>query len=140
MGGVELDGVEARGEGAARRRREGGDDAAQPGRVEPFRPACASWTPATAPCPSTNRTTRASGSIWASSHSPRSPGEMRPRASTAVASNTTMPAPPTARLPRWTRCQSFATPSVAEYWHMGDTAIRLRSVTSRSCRGVKSMR
>jgi hypothetical protein len=37
--------------------------------------------------------------------------------------------PPAARLPRWTRCQSFANPSLAMYWNMGDITIRLRSVT-----------
>jgi hypothetical protein len=104
-----------------------------------FRPACAIWRHGTAPWASTKRTMRASGSIWPSSHSPRSPGEIRPRGSTAVASNTTSPAPPTARLPRWTRCQSFARPSSAEYWHMGETAMRLRRVTSRSVSGSKSM-
>src|ERR1035438_9820351 len=61
---------------------------------------------------------------------------MRPRASTAVASIITSPAPPTARLPRCTRCQSDANPSTLEYWHMGDTAIRLRNVISRMVRGV----
>lgn len=35
-------------------------------------------------------------------------------------------------------CQSFANPSTLEYWHMGDTPIRLRSVTLRSCRGAKT--
>ena len=57
---------------------------------------------------------------------------------TAVASAITSPAPPTARLPRCTRCQSVGRPSRAEYWHIGETAMRLRSVTSRSRSGVKS--
>src|SRR5262245_21282903 len=48
----------------------------------------------------------------------------------------TAPAPPTARLPRWTRCHSVARPSWQEYWHMGETAMRLARVTSRSGRGV----
>jgi len=39
--------------------------------------------------------------------------------------------PPDARLPRWTRCQSLAEPSTLEYWHMGDTAIRLGIVMLR---------
>ena len=51
----------------------------------------------------------------------------------------TRPAPPTAREPRWTRCQSVARPSSQEYWHMGDTMIRLRSVTARNENGVKSI-
>ena len=67
---------------------------------------------------------------------PMSYGEMRPRASTAVASMQTSPAPPTARLPRCTRCQSLANPSSEEYWHIGETAIRLRKVTSRMASGV----
>src|SRR6476469_5532558 len=66
---------------------------------------------------------------------PRSTGLIRPSAVTAAASVSTAPAPPTARLPRWTRCQSFANPSVLEYSHIGDTMIRLRSVTSRSFSG-----
>ena len=58
---------------------------------------------------------------------------MRPSAFTAVASVITMPAPPTARDPRWTRCQSVGTPStVAEYWHIGETKMRLRNSMSRS--------
>ena len=61
---------------------------------------------------------------------------MRPRGSTAVASMQTSPAPPTARLPRCTRCQSLANPSSEEYWHMGETAIRLRKVTLRISSGV----
>ncbi len=37
------------------------------------------------------------------------PGVIRPSGETAVASAITSPAPPTAREPRWTKCQSFAT-------------------------------
>ena len=65
-------------------------------------------------------------------------GLIRPSGETAVASVMTSPAPPTARLPRCTRCQSVGYPSRAEYWHIGETAMRLRSVVSRSRRGVKS--
>ncbi len=54
---------------------------------------------------------------------------IRPSAVTAVASTITSATPPAARLPRWTRCQSSANPSLATYWHMGDITIRLRSVT-----------
>ena len=60
---------------------------------------------------------------------------MRPSGATAVASTMTSPAPPTAREPRWTKCQSFATPSSAEYWHIGETPMRLRSVTERMVSG-----
>ena len=55
---------------------------------------------------------------------------------TAVASTITRATPPAARLPRWTRCQSSAMPSVAEYWHMGDMTMRLRSVTKPRSRGA----
>src|ERR1700741_4732541 len=64
---------------------------------------------------------------------------MRPPASTAVASIMTSPAPPTARLPRWTRCQSLANPSSHEYWHIGETAMRLRKTISRMASGVKRL-
>src|SRR5262249_10932063 len=47
----------------------------------------------------------------------------------------TSPAPPIARLPRWTRCQSLANPSTLEYWHIGETATRLRNVTLRMVSG-----
>ena len=89
-------------------------------------------TPGTAPCASMNRLIRASGSICASFHSPASCGVMRPSAVTAVASQITSAAPPTAREPRCTRCQSFACPSPDEYMHIGDTPMRLRRVTSLS--------
>jgi len=61
---------------------------------------------------------------------------MRPSAVTAVASTIIKAVPPTARLPRWTRCQSLAKPSWAEYSHIGDMAIRLRKVTSRIVNGL----
>ena len=50
-----------------------------------------------------------------SSHSPRSPGEIRPAGSTAVASRINRPAPENASCPRWIRCQEVAFPSSAEY-------------------------
>lgn len=34
-------------------------------------------------------------------------------------------------------CQSFAKPSLAEYWHMGETPMRLAKVTERSWSGEK---
>src|SRR5450432_3339843 len=72
---------------------------------------------------------RAIGSMCLSAQIPASPGVIRPFAETAVASAMTSPAPPTAREPRCTRCQSVATPSLDEYWHMGETPMRLRNVT-----------
>jgi hypothetical protein len=65
-----------------------------------------------------------------------SPGEMRPSGVTAVASTITSPQPPAARLPKCTKCQSFGMPSTAEYWHIGDIAIRFRSVTPRIDSGL----
>jgi hypothetical protein len=35
----------------------------------------------------------------------------------------TNPTPPVALVPRCTRCQSLAKPSVAEYWHIGEVTI-----------------
>src|SRR5580692_7817978 len=67
---------------------------------------------------------------------PRSPLVIRPSGVTAVASTITSATPPTARLPRWTRCQSLASPSAATYWHMGDITIRLRNVTPRIVSGL----
>ena len=48
----------------------------------------------------------------------------------------TRPAPPTARLPRCTTCQSFTTPSFAEYMHIGDTTTRFGMVTPRNVIGA----
>ncbi len=103
--------------------------------ADALRPACAIWMPATAPRSFTNAAMRASGSMCLSDHKPRQPGVMRPSGDTAVASTMTSPAPPTAREPRWTKCQSFARPSSAEYWHMGETPMRLRNVTERTASG-----
>src|SRR5688572_5744872 len=74
----------------------------------------------------------------ASDQMPASHGVMRPSGVTPAASTQTRPAPPTARLPRCTRCQSFGMPSSEEYWHIGDTRTRLGRVTERSARGEKS--
>jgi hypothetical protein len=82
---------------------------------------------------------RAYGSMCASLQIPVSPGLMRPCAVTLVASTNNQAAPPTARLPRWTRCQSSGIPSTAEYWHMGETTIRFRSVTPRIVRGLSNI-
>ncbi len=50
---------------------------------------------------------------------------MRPRRSTSVISTVTMAAPVIASIIQCWRCQSEAEPSSAEYWHIGDTAMRL---------------
>ena len=69
---------------------------------------------------------------------PASCGEMRPSGTTAAASVMISPNPPVARAPRCTRCQSSGTPSVAEYWHIGESQIRLRIVSDRSVIGSNS--
>ena len=58
-----------------------------------------------------------------------------PSALTAVASIVNMPAPDSSICPQWIRCQSVAPPSSAEYWHIGDTTMRLGSATPRSAMG-----
>ena len=67
-----------------------------------------------------------------------SPSETSPKV-TAVASLIINAAPPTARLPKCTRCQSFANPSGSEYWHMGEISLRLLNVISYIVRGEKSI-
>src|SRR5690554_3422722 len=71
---------------------------------------------------------------------PVSSAEMRPSGLTPVASVMTRPAPPRAKEPRCTRCQSVGTPSSrsTEYWQRGDTQSRLRNVTERSVKGDRS--
>ena len=66
---------------------------------------------------------------------PAIPGEIRPSGETAVASTMTSEAPPTARLPKWTKCQSVGIPSLLEYWHMGETKIRFLNSSPLSLRG-----
>ena len=81
---------------------------------------------------------RSQAARCASFHRPVQPSVMRPSGLTPVASPITRPAPPTARLPRCTRCHSCGTPSTAEYWHMGETTTRFGSVTPRRVSGVSS--
>src|SRR5689334_16509305 len=64
---------------------------------------------------------------------------MRPIASTWVASMQNIAAPDSARLLMWVKCQSVAEPSSAEYWHIGDTMMRLASLRPRKAIGVKSV-
>src|ERR1700753_1942722 len=58
--------------------------------------------------------------------------------STWVASTTTRPAPELASMPRWVMCQSLAQPSLALYWHIGETTMRLSSSTPASLMGENS--
>src|SRR4029079_10130087 len=84
-----------------------------------------------------NSATRLHAAACAFDQMPASHGVMRPSGVTPLASTHTMPAPPTARLPRCTKCQSFGMPSSDEYWHIGETMTRLGRTTERSCRGEK---
>src|SRR5215471_7273214 len=60
---------------------------------------------------------------------------MRPIASTWVASMQNIAAPDSASELMWVKCQSVATPSSAEYWHIGDTMMRFLSFRPRSSIG-----
>ena len=53
-------------------------------------------------------------------------------ASTAVASMQNIAAPDSASELIWVKCQSLAEPSIAEYWHIGATMMRLGNVRSRN--------
>ena len=106
-------------------------------RVEPLRPAWASWRPIFAgECPWTKSTMRFHAVTCSGLYMPAHPGLMRPSRLTSVISVITSPAPPMARLPRCTRCQSSGVPSSAEYWHMDETTTRFGSTSSRSRNGV----
>ena len=70
------------------------------------------------------------------SHMPVHPGEILASRLTSVISVKTSPAPPMARLPRCTRCQSLGVPSSAEYWHMGETQTRFGSSRPRTRNGL----
>src|SRR5581483_9325728 len=61
---------------------------------------------------------------------------MRPIASTWVASMQNIAAPERARLLMWVKCQSVAEPSSAEYWHIGETMMRLASFRPRNSIGA----
>jgi hypothetical protein len=68
---------------------------------------------------------RSSAASLASEYSPRQAGVIRPSGVTAVISTITIPAPDNDSEHKCCRCQSFAEPSTALYWHIGDTAMRL---------------
>ena len=63
---------------------------------------------------------------------------IRPSAETAVASVITSAAAPMANWPRCIRCQSVAEPCEAWYWHIGETTIRLVSMSCLSENGENS--
>ena len=57
---------------------------------------------------------------------------MRPMASTWVASMQNIAAPDSASELIWVKCQSLASPFSDEYWHIGETMMRLASFRSRN--------
>src|SRR5947207_4287121 len=75
----------------------------------------------------------------ASFHSPRQPGVMRPMASTWVASMQNIAAPESASELMWVKCQSLASPFSDEYWHIGETMMRLGNFRSRNWIGEKRL-
>ena len=101
--------------------------------LDPLRPACASCiATAILECLRTEAMIGFSAASVASFHSPRHPGVMRPTASTCVASMQNIAAPDSARLLMCVKCQSLASPLTAEYWHIGETMMRLASARPRS--------
>ena len=106
--------------------------------ADALRPACPICTPITAPQDFANAFTGAMAATCASFQSPAQPGVIRPSGVTAVASAMIRPVPPMATPPIWAMCQSVATPSLDEYWHIGPIPMRLRSVMSLILSGSKS--
>ncbi len=86
-------------------------------------------------CACTKSTMRRQASRCAAFQIPVQPGEMRPSGDTQVISVNTSPAPPVARAPRCTRCQSSGMPSFAEYCAIGETTMRFSSRMPRSSNG-----
>src|SRR5947199_157180 len=106
-------------------------------RVEPLRPAWPSCSPIFAWLWAwTKSTIRFHAGTCSDLYMPVHPGEIRPSRETSVISVKTRPAPPMARAPRWTRCQSLGVPSTAQYWHIGDTTTRFTNSRSRNRKGV----
>ena len=62
---------------------------------------------------------------------PNLPAKSGPSGVTAAASVRTSPAPPTARVPRWTKCQSFAKPVLAGILAHRRNPDAVRKTTSR---------
>ena len=104
----------------------------------PLRPEWPICMAGTASMLSMNALIGATACICASFHRPTQPGLILPSGLTAVASQMISAAPPIARAPKWWRCQSFMTPSIAEYWHIGAIPIRFFRVISLICNELKS--
>ncbi len=84
----------------------------------------------------TKSTMRFHASTCSGRYIPVQPGEMRPSRVTHVISVNTSPAPPSARVPRWTRWKSLGVPSAALYMSIGETTTRLASSRSRRRNGA----
>ncbi len=98
-------------------------------RVEPLAPAWPSCMAIFASlCAWTKSTMRFQASRCSAFHRPGQPSVMRASGEGHVISATTMPAPPMARAPRWTRWKSPGTPSTHEYCAIGETTTRFGSV------------
>src|SRR4051794_11026852 len=69
---------------------------------------------------------------------PVQPWVMRPSRVTPVASTKPSASPPAAKRAWCWWCQSWTAPSTAEYWHIGESTTRLRSVRPRRVSGVNS--
>src|SRR6266567_6577347 len=63
---------------------------------------------------------------------------MRPLGSTAVASSITTPAPDIGSVMAFCRCHFVGSPSTAEYWHIGEIAMRFGTMRGPVSIGVKS--
>jgi hypothetical protein len=64
---------------------------------------------------------------------------MRPSGLTEDASTMMRLAPPVANAPKWTWCHWFTTPSTAEYWHIGETQRRSKTVRERRVMGLNRL-
>ncbi len=102
----------------------------------PFPPACHNWTAILAPCSCTNFTIGCHAWVCPSFHNPVSYKVLRPSAETAVHSVIIKPAPPTARLPKCTKCQLLGIPFLALYCCIGDNAILFLSSNALSFNGL----
>ena len=108
--------------------------------LDALRPACASWIITAAfECLRTEARIGCRAASVASFHSPRQPGVMRPMASTWVASMQNIEAPDSASELMWVKCQSLASPFSDEYWHIGETMMRLGNFRSRKWIGEKRL-
>src|SRR5947207_237774 len=63
---------------------------------------------------------------------------MRPWGSIAVASSMTTPAPDIASVMAFCRCHSVGSPSTAEYWHIGEIAMRFGATSGPISTGLNS--